>query len=57
MKKIYYISPFVIIPIIFLIVTLLESAEILEPVVPYFMLGTLFLFGCHRLFIAYKIKV
>lgn len=45
MKKIYYISPFVIIPIIFLIVTLLESAEILEPVVPYFMLGTLFLFA------------
>ena len=46
MKKIvYYISPFVIVSIIFLIVPLLESAEILKPIVPYFMFGALFLFA------------
>ena len=46
MKKIaYYISPVIIIPIIFLIASLLESAEILKPVVPYFMFGALFLFA------------
>ena len=46
MKKIiYYFSPFVINPIIFLTATLLESAEILKPIVPYFMFGVLFLFA------------
>ena len=46
MKKIiYYFSPFVINPIIFLTAALLESAEILKPIVPYFMFGALFLFA------------
>ena len=44
-KTIYYFSPFVINPIIFLTATLLESAEILKPIVPYFMFGVLFLFA------------
>ena len=46
MKKIiYYFSPFVINPIIFLTATLLESAEILKPIAPYIMFGSLFLFA------------
>ena len=44
-KTAYYTSPFVINPIIFLTATLLESAEILKPIVPYFMFGALFLFA------------
>ena len=44
-KTAYYISPFVIVPIFFLIASLLESAEILKTIVPYFMFGTLFLFA------------
>ena len=44
-KTIYYFSPFVINPIIFLTATLLESAEILKPIVPYFMFASLFLFA------------
>ena len=44
-KTAYYLSPFVIVPIIFLIATLLENAEILKPIVPYFMFVALFLFA------------
>ena len=46
MKKIaYYISPFAILPMLFLLSTLLEGVEILKPIVPYFMIATLFLFA------------
>ncbi len=44
-KAIYYVSPFVIIPIIFLITTLLERVEILNPIAPYFVFASLFLFA------------
>ena len=44
-KTAYYLSPFVIVPIIFLIATLLENAEILKPIVPYFMFALLFLYA------------
>ena len=44
-KAIYYVSPFVIIPIIFLITTLLESVEMLNPIAPYFVFASLFLFA------------
>ena len=43
-RTLYYISPFVIIPIIFLITSLLEGVEILEPTAPYFAYTALFLF-------------
>ena len=43
-KAIYYVSPFVIIPIIFLITNLLESVEMLNPIAPYFVFASLFLF-------------
>jgi hypothetical protein len=42
-KAIYYVSPFVIIPIIFLITNLLESVEMLNPIAPYFVFASLFL--------------
>ena len=44
-KTAYYLSPFVIVPIIFLIATLLENAEILKPIVPYFMFASFLLFA------------
>ena len=44
-KTAYYTSPFVVIPVIFLIVSVLESAEILKPIAPYIMFGALFLFA------------
>ena len=44
-KAIYYVSPFVIIPIIFLITNLLESVEMLNPIAPYFVFTSLFLFA------------
>ena len=44
-KTIYYFSPFVIIPIIFLIATLLESVEILKPTAPFFLFTALFIFS------------
>ena len=44
-KAIYYFSPFVIIPIVFLITTLLESAEELNSIAPYFVFASLFLFA------------
>ena len=44
-KAAYYTSPFVVVPIIFLIVSLIESAEILKTIVPYFMFVALFLFA------------
>jgi len=44
-KAVYYFSPFVIIPIIFLITTLFESVEVLEPIAPYFVFASLFLFA------------
>ena len=44
-KAVYYFSPFVIVPIIFLITALLESVGILEPIVPYFVFASLFLFA------------
>ena len=44
-KAVYYFSPFVIIPIIFLITTLLESVEVLAPFAPYFVFVSLFLFA------------
>ena len=44
-KAVYYFSPFVIIPIIFLITTLLESVEMLNPIAPYFVFASLFLFA------------
>ena len=44
-KTIYYLSPFVIIPLIFSMLTLLENAEILKFIVPYFMFAILFLFS------------
>ena len=44
-KTAYYLSPFVIVPIIFLIATLLENAEILKPIVPYFMSTSFLLFA------------
>ena len=42
-KAAYYISPFVIIPIIFLIASLLEGVEVLKQAVPYGMLAALLL--------------
>ena len=44
-KAVYYVSPFVIIPIIFLITTLLESVEMLNLIAPYFVFASLFLFA------------
>ena len=44
-KAVYYISPFVIIPIIFLITSILESVEIFKPIAPHFAFTTLFLFA------------
>ena len=44
-KVIYYLSPFVIIPLIFMMLALLEGAEILKSIVPYLMFATLFLFS------------
>ncbi|MBE6670865.1 MAG: hypothetical protein E7593_01525 [Ruminococcaceae bacterium] len=44
-KTMYYFSPFVIFLIFFLISNLLESVEILDPIMPYFAFVMLFLFA------------
>ncbi len=46
MKKVmYYFSPFIVVPIIFLIVTLLEDTALLESIVPYVLFAALFIFA------------
>ena len=42
-KTMYYFSPFVIFPFVFLILPLLESTDVLKPIVPYVMFATLLL--------------
>ena len=44
-KAAYYISPFVILPIVFLIASLLERAEAFVAIVPWLIFTTLFLFA------------
>ena len=44
-RTIYYFSPLIIIPGIFLAVTLLESMKILKSITPFFLFAALFLFS------------
>lgn len=44
-KTMYYLSPFVMIPLIFTVLTLLETVEALKFIAPYFMFAALFLFS------------
>lgn len=44
-KTVYYFCPFIIIPILFLTLTLLESMDVLRSIMPYLLFAVLFLFS------------
>ena len=44
-KVIYYFSPFIIVPFLFLIFTLLEDTAFLEAIVPYVLFAAVFIFA------------